>query len=378
MSYEGDARSAHTNKSNSNAQGHAIKRTALPTGEQVQRDGYDPTDKIRGDYIGLNIVRRTGVQKPLRTSVIVVSNDWSILSSDGLYKDILGLPSEFQPKVMRDIIEARLELGWLTSTEVVDALPAVEARLTELIAVAASQTYACSPTGEIVSLTHYTNASSGSIFIFLSETEFSSNTQIATQNALLPFHVLLAKDNLQSGIADEANFEHDVAAPHVIAEAIVCETGAVKYLRQLKPDFAPRSAIRSIKDLDISKVRLSRAMSQKEPYITINSTLFSEMSVIVRIEKRSVYTSGPSFLKCTIEEIGARLTRECIAAAFPMFTRREIEIVRILAQGHSLKEVASIVNRAHGTVTIQARSAMQKTDTRSLVALVSLVCQLCL
>ncbi len=307
-----------------------------------------------------------------------MSTDWTILSSDGVYKEILGLPPEFHPKAMGDIIEARLELGWLTSTEVVDPLPAVEARLTELIAVVALQTYACSPSGKIISLTHYTNASSGSIFIFLSETDFSSSTRIATQNALLPFHVLLAKDNLQSGIADEANFEHDVAAPQVIAEAILCETGAVKYFRQLKSGYSLRSAIRSIKDLDVPTARLSGAMSSNGSYISINSSLFSEISVIVRIEKRSVYASGPTFLKCTIEEIGARLTPECIAVAFPMFTKREIEIVRILSLGHSLKEVATIVNRAHGTVTIQARSAMQKTDARSLVALVSLVWQLCL
>ena len=327
----------------------------------------------------LSIIRRTGSLRSLRTSVLVVDHNLSILSTDGVYRKIFGLPEQMQPASLEEAIKARSELGWIGLAEAVDENgDAVEARLTEIRAQTSRQTFICSRSGEIVSVSHYTDTTSGNTFLFISESEFCSSSLDPQTNQLLPFHIILNIDALTRGDKDIDTSANEASDPTFLADGIFSNSGALQYLNLGSVLKIPRHPIHDLSDLDISVEDVHEILAEHGAFTSINSSLFYDFDVLVKITSEAVYDDGPSFLKCSVEELGARLSPGRIAALFPQFTNREVEIVLLLAQGHNLKEVARIADRAQGTVTIQARSAMQKSGTRSLVALVSLVCQMCL
>ena len=337
------------------------------------------TDTEYPDQPPLTIIRRTGSLRSLRTSVLVVDHNLNILSTDGVYRKIFGLPDEVQPTSLEEAIAARIELGWLGLAEAVDdSGQPVEARLSEVRAQVSRQTYICSPSGEIVSVSHYTDTTSGNTFLFISESEFCSSSLDPHTNELLPFHIVLNLEMLSRGEKDNNPQPLEASDPIFLADGMFSNNGDLKYLNLASVLKLPRHPIQDLSDLDISVEDVHDISNEHGAFTSINSSLFYDFDVLVKITREAVYDDGPSFLKCSIEELGARLSPGRIAALFPQFTNREVEIVLLLAQGHNLKEVARIADRAQGTVTIQARSAMQKSGTRSLVALVSLVCQMCL
>lgn len=327
----------------------------------------------------LTIIRRTGSLRSLKTSVLVVDHHLSLLSTDGVYKTIFGFSEDIQPTKLDEVIRARIENGWLGLAEAVDdSDDKVGARLTEIRSQKSRQTFICSPSGDIVSISHYTDTTSGNTFLFVSESEFCSSSLDAQVNQLLPFHIILNIDALIRGGQDLTLKTNDAKDPIFLADGIFTNNGELKYLNLANVLKLPRHPIQDVSDLDVSVEDVHEILGEHGAFTSINSSLFYDFDVLVKITKEAVYDNGPSFLKCSVEELGARLSPGRIAALFPQFTNREVEIVLLLAQGHNLKEVARIADRAQGTVTIQARSAMQKSGTRSLVALVSLVCQMCL
>ncbi len=337
------------------------------------------TDTNYPDQPPLSIIRRTGSLRSLRTSVLVVDHSLNILSTDGVYRKIFGLPNDVQPASLQEAIAARIELGWHGLAEAVDDSEApVEARLSEIRAQVSRQTYICSTSGEIVSVSHYTDTTSGNTFLFISESEFCSSSLDPQTNQLLPFHIVLNLDTLSRSEKDLHTHASEVSDPIFLADGIFSNSGELRYLNVGNVMKLPRHPIQDLSDLDISVEDVHDILNEHGAFTSINSSLFYDFDVLVKITSESIYEEGPSFLKCSVEELGARLSPGRIAALFPQFTNREVEIVLLLAQGHNLKEVARIADRAQGTVTIQARSAMQKSGTRSLVALVSLVCQMCL
>ena len=319
-------------------------------------------------------LRSDGVEA---TSMIIASDDWKIHWTDGVYKELLGLPDDYEAASLIDVCETVIGLGW-KNAEVKAGDGDNNGGM--LITPSDGQiltSFFCSPEDDLVYLNYYKDEFSGQLCVFLA----SSNEKHVTINREPSSNLPCLKFLTEDGGQTNTETGHPLAAfpdkDYVLAEAFFSLSGNLKFLDTKNSGDWLSQDIQTIDGLGYSVHSVHRAINDQGEFKTINSTLHPDVDVIVSIRKQPTYPHGPSFLRCSVQAMGARLTAERIKAYFPMFTKRETEVVLLLARGNSLKEISGMVGRAQGTVTIQARSATQKAQARSLVALVSRVCQMC-
>lgn len=313
----------------------------------------------------------------IRTSLIVVDEDLKILETDNSFRDIYGFDERFVAATLVDVVAERVKLGWVGLSEAISPGDPVKVRVDEVLGTDNHQTYQCSGDGKIVRVTHLRDRDSGRTYIFVSETCFRSSSDKYIENKALPFCILISEDELNRDSLDQRPLFERRGCDGPLARAIFLDEGRLAFFAKDASDPGPRYPFSSLDEIGIELDEVLEVLEQEESFVYVNSSLYAETKVVIRIWREVTFTGGPQFFKCTIESLGIGLSSRNISVYFPTFSEREAEVVSLLAQGLTIKEAARKMDRAQGTVTIQARSAMQKAGVNSLVSLVSLVCQVC-
>jgi two-component system response regulator NreC len=176
----------------------------------------------------------------------------------------------------------------------------------------------------------------------------------------------------------------------VVGEA---ETGrqALKLTRDLKPDIVVMDigmpdlngieATRQLKSEfpDVSVVALS--MHTDRRFVTgmleagasayvLKSSAFKEVAEAIRmVQVGRIYTS-PKVTDMVMEDYIRKLAKpEQAAAPKPLLTPREREVLQLLAEGKSSKEIADILNISVSTVDTHRQRVMEKLDLHSVAEL---------
>ena len=335
--------------------------------QQINDFGKSPVEIVKSKY----------GETQLQTSLIVIDDSLQILETDYRFRQIYGFNLQFRPSNLRDIIAERVRLGWTGLSEAISANDPLEVRLNEITSVDSHLTYQCSKGGKIIQVTHLRDRASGRVFVSLAETSFCSSSDDSIHNKVLPLRILanggeLNHDNLN----DRPRSEREDSEGY-LARAIFLEPGRLTFFSKEMSERIPRFSFETLGEMGIELKDLLEVLDQNESFVCVSSSLYTGTKVVIRIWREATFSGGPQFFKCTIKRLGIGLTSRNVRLHFPTFSDRETEVVSLLAQGLTIKEAARKMDKAQGTVTIQARSAMQKAGVNSLVSLVSLVCQVC-
>lgn len=199
--------------------------------------------------------------------------------------------------------------------------------------------------------------------------------------------VLLADDHkiMRDGLRALLEKEHDLE--------VVGETdngrGAVRLARELKPDVV----VMDVGMPDLNGIEATRQITAEVPstrvvalsmhadrrFVTgmlsagasgyvLKAGAFEELSSAIRaVMARRVYMS-PQITDLVVEDYVRRLSEPVPAAESPL-TPREREVLQLLAEGRSTKEIATRLHLSASTVDTHRRHIMEKLDLHTVAEL---------
>jgi len=203
---------------------------------------------------------------------------------------------------------------------------------------------------------------------------------VKTKIILADDHTIV-REGLCALLAKQQDFQ-------IVAEADNGRT-AVRLTRNLSPDVV----VMDINMPDLNGIEATRQIIDWDPRIKVIAlSIYSAKQFVVEMLKAGA--SGYIPKDCAFEELlsavytvmkGQKYLSPCITAsvvkaylsqspkadssAFGILTNREREVLQLIAEGKTTKEIASILNVSAKTIETHRQQIMKKTDTDSIAEL---------
>ncbi len=314
--------------------------------------------------------------KILSTSVLVFSGNGMLERSDGRFIRILGLKDGPGILSLPELAGSIVDSGWISLAMAIAPQDPVEQLLLEMTGNECCITYAAKGGVGVVQISVQWDIDTGTRFVCVSKVKSIGLASDEIDSSVFPFHVLATRGaQFYPHHVGWNNFEFCQAD---LSIGLYGLDGRRLYLvGDEKDTIGNIELFHCLKQAGFSIDDAIDVIESQGFFAAIVPHTISDHQLYVRLHRLAVYPGGPEYFHCSFKSMGSSITPERVSSFFPQFTEREAEIASLLAQGLNLKEVARLVNRAQGTVTIQARSAMHKSRCRSIISLVSTVCQMC-
>lgn len=316
----------------------------------------------------------TTVDKKARKHRQPFASDWAVvefdrslnvaLMSDG-FREIFKLSGEEQPSTLRDILAMWSEKKWISVDQTLAGeteTPCLIVQVQENIVLTA---FLISPSNRIVIATFIKNVATNHLKLSCVDTQL---------------HVEMPSAAVQDDVEKVLHTLYQVYffRPQIATLLPEIQIWA-RRLRSLRHFFAarekfillPRSRMTpegpTELDLEIDSLAVQCVDMARECEINHASQVRvvqtnSGRTVVVSVKYAPLGRNGPGFVYGFIAPLSDIVSRKHVGNAFPDFTKKEVEAITALLQGHTIKEAATILEKSPVTVALQARSALNKTD----------------
>lgn len=316
----------------------------------------------------------TTIGRESKTHRQPLANDWAFVEFDGnlnvavitdVFKDIFSVSEETPLATLHDVFLMWTERNWISVDQTLAGeteTPCLIAQAQENIVLTA---FLISPENRIVIATFIKNVATNDLKLSCVDTQLHIE---------IP-HVA-AHDNIEKVL--HALYQIYFFKPQLatLLPAIHIWARRLKSLRHffsarekfiLFPNLKPTSEVSAefdheIKSLEDLCVDLARECETNQASQTRVVQTNSGRAVVVSVKYAALSSGGPGFVYGFIAPLSDIVSRKDIRNAFPEFTKKEVEAITALLQGHTIKEAATILAKSPVTVALQARSALNKTD----------------
>ncbi len=152
---------------------------------------------------------------------------------------------------------------------------------------------------------------------------------------------------------------------------IVGEAAEGREAVRLSEELLPDVVIMDIAMPNLNGIQATAQLVKKNPQIAvIILSMYSDETYLTRTLAAGAKGYSPAIANTLLEDYMRQLQQRGLEDSYDLLTDREKEILQLLAEGRSNKEVASMLNLSTNTVETHRTRIMQKLDLHSAAEIV--------
>ena len=303
-------------------------------------------------------------------ATVVTDKDFNVISVSQSFYEIYGLDPLPLPTSLEKILRAQAAAGWFTLFDAFSGYEILDATMHKVRSNQYFKDFHISPLGEVIDITHCKNPASGDILF--NHIPTAMNAALTSEKSYEVRGLLALRDLTMLGVLGIFPLGLELNQPEVQKCAVlICAPKSGRLIILDEAGIFPELVgINSVEDLSLTMQDIAWSLDNTGQY-SAQVKLEGSEPLQLALKRQLFYASGPSLLTGKVTRLCRRITTESILNKFPMFSSKEAEVICLLAQGYTTKETAAKIGKAQVTVSLQARSAVLKSNERSINALIA-------
>jgi hypothetical protein len=310
--------------------------------------------------------------KTVVPGTIVLMHDFSVAEADANYRALYSVSNAFQPSTFSEIVDERSSRGWLSVEELLSDSPNHVIREQHIRSLHFGTSIQISPEGKIVIASHTWNAANATVRLTYADTGyFYKGRTIKDDNLKSILWLFSLLKEAPAGISRALPVQDLMRINDATCSFVADDKGNI-YLQGDNRLFT--TSFRTPRHLDeLPCVSGSVYDKIKKGSFRI---IFEDPALgqcLLRLKRREVFPNGPYFIIGHIWRLEDMLSSNAVMEIHPEFSPQEAAAIAALVRGLTIKEAAATLKKSPVTVALQARSALRKTQERTLQALIAKV-----
>lgn len=309
------------------------------------------------------------------SATVLADRNLNIIHISDSYFELYGLDGFDALEHYIDLVRSRLSAGWFSISEVFSSKDPCDYALDRVMKNEYFRDFHVSREGVVIDATHCVDRKREIVsFDFI-----PTNMKISASSDLpVPKRALIAVRDLSAlpmfgAFPNVRVFQKSNGREQ--AEIIACASFGRVLVVDEEGCFPELSRIESFSDMSLEVSEVVDAIESDGFYL--GSFDFSpDQELNLELVSESFYVGGPSIILGRVTRGYGGISTEMIQDNFRKLTRKEAEVICLLARGYSLKECAGLTGKAQATVTLQARKAVRKTGEQNIRHLLAKIYQL--